>query len=144
MTVLFFGPRSLFLLLHRGETLLAPPLLVFRERYKASQLAVKYCPIRPELDVWHPVNGSSRAKRKESSGCQLDMPHTTFDRDMPPICPPTNTIVLSKNRPPPSLVSCSRSPTVDGRYGSETKLLRRKGGNLDRAVNHRAWDRVHT
>ena len=107
--------------------------------------------VRPELDVWHPINGSGRAKRKESSACQLDMPNTALDRDMsstctlgmPPIWPPTTTTVPSNDRPPPSLVSCCRPP-IDGGDGSEVKLIGRKGGNLDRAVNHRARDRVHT
>ena len=118
---------------------------------KAGWFAAVRGLVRPELDVWHPINGSIGAKRKESRACQLDMSHTTIERShttihRPPITierPPT-IVVFSSSRPPPSLVSWCRPP-IDGGDGSEMKLIRRKkGGNLHRAVNHCAWDRVHT
>merc|ERR1719220_1031410 len=58
---------SVHLLFHRSETLLAAPPMVFLYRDKATQFTVEYRSIWPELNVWHLIYGSCRAKRKESN-----------------------------------------------------------------------------
>ena len=108
---------------------------------------------QPELDVWHLINGGCRAKRKETNFCKLVVGDATtlvvlVDTTTTLMNTATTVVVStisrrlfgpSNHRPPPSLVTCCRPP-IDGRDGSETELIGRKGGNLDRAVNHRARD----
>ena len=75
--------------------------------------------VRPELDVWHPINGRRWAKREESGSCQLAMGGTSNSTSTT-----TSTTITIKtplsDRPPPSV---SAWP-IDGGNGGDMQLIR--------------------
>ena len=72
--------------------------------------------VRPELDVWHPINGRRWAKREESGSCQLAMGGTSTSTTT------STTITIKRplsDRPPPFVLA----RPIDGGNGGDMKLV---------------------
>ena len=76
--------------------------------------------VRPELDVWHPINGRRWAKREESGSCQLAMGGTSTSTTT------STTITIKRplsDRPPPSVLT-RPCPPINGGNGGDMQLIR--------------------